>query len=250
MDARHKNSLHITPAILPETFEELKLKLELVVPLVEWVQIDAVDGVYAPHKTWPYTDGPQNSEHLFTKIVRQEESLPCADDIGFEIDLMVKNSALEADRWIAAGAMKLVVHIDSIELLPFVELAKSITAKCVELILGFATHSSYEKLDEYIAAAAEVGIKIGRVQCMGIEKIGFQHQPFAEKVLENIKEIKNAHPEIVISVDGGVNEETAPKLINAGADKLVIGSAIFDASGNGDHSSPEESIKKFSKFFE
>ncbi|KKP76360.1 MAG: hypothetical protein UR72_C0002G0006 [Parcubacteria group bacterium GW2011_GWC1_35_21] len=63
---------------------------------------------------------------------------------------------------------------------------------------------------------------------MGIEKVGFQGQEFNKKVLENIKILKERFPDLVISVDGGVNFETVPLLIEAGAMKLIIGSTIFN----------------------
>jgi len=66
------------------------------------------------------------------------------------------------------------------------------------------------------------------LQCMGIDKVGFQGQEFDEKVIENIKILREKFPDIVISIDGGVNFETAPLLINAGASRLIIGSSIFN----------------------
>jgi len=66
------------------------------------------------------------------------------------------------------------------------------------------------------------------VQCMGIEHIGFQGQDFDERVLEQIKNLKEKFNDLIISVDGGVTLHTAPLLINAGATRLVAGSAIFN----------------------
>ena len=62
---------------------------------------------------------------------------------------------------------------------------------------------------------------------MGIEKIGFQGQEFSEKVIDKIKELKKRKSEIIISVDGGVDLKNAPALIEAGATRLVSGSAIL-----------------------
>jgi ribulose-phosphate 3-epimerase len=47
--------------------------------------------------------------------------------------------------------------------------------------------------------------------------------------LENIKTLKDKFPDLPVSVDGGVNFETAPLLIDSGADRLIIGSAIFNS---------------------
>jgi ribulose-phosphate 3-epimerase len=64
---------------------------------------------------------------------------------------------------------------------------------------------------------------------MGIDTIGFQHQPFDAKVIDKIKEVRAAYPEIPISVDGGVSLENGSALLEAGANRLVVGSAIFEA---------------------
>ena len=65
------------------------------------------------------------------------------------------------------------------------------------------------------------------IQCMGIAKIGYQGNPFDDRVLAKIKDLQGKYPRTAISVDGGVNLDTAPKLISAGATRLVAGSAIF-----------------------
>src|SRR3989338_7620319 len=53
-------------------------------------------------------------------------------------------------------------------------------------------------------------------------------EEFDEKCLEHIKTLKEKFPDLIISVDGGVNFETAEEILDAGADRLVIGSAIFN----------------------
>ena len=62
---------------------------------------------------------------------------------------------------------------------------------------------------------------------MGIEKIGFQGQNFDERVINQVKSLRTKYPELKISVDGSVNENTAPELIKAGVDRLIIGSALL-----------------------
>lgn len=72
--------------------------------------------------------------------------------------------------------------------------------------------------------------KIDFVQFMGIEKIGYQGQDFDARVLEKIANLREKFKRVIISVDGSVNLETAPKLIEAGANRLVSGSAIFESN--------------------
>jgi ribulose-phosphate 3-epimerase len=84
-------------------------------------------------------------------------------------------------------------------------------------------------LDTPIDAIAPFIHAVNFVQFMGIAKIGYQGQPFDERVICRIKNLRGAHSEVIISVDGGVNLETAPLLLEAGADRLVVGSAIFES---------------------
>ena len=59
--------------------------------------------------------------------------------------------------------------------------------------------------------------------------------------MEKIKVLRKKHPELVISVDGGVKLENVKELVKAGANRLVVGSAIF---GDG---SPKSNFKEFIK---
>src|SRR5258708_21561581 len=101
-----------------------------------------------------------------------------------------------------------------------------------------------EGIDFYIREAIEIGVAINTstnieeifplvefvdfVQVMGIEHIGFQGEEFDDRCLDNIKMLKEKFPDITISVDGGVNLENGARLMKAGADRLVAGSAIFN----------------------
>jgi ribulose-phosphate 3-epimerase len=64
---------------------------------------------------------------------------------------------------------------------------------------------------------------------MGIDHIGSQHQAFNPEVLEHIKKIKEKWPAMLVSVDGGVHMDTAQSLVDAGADRLVVGSTLYEA---------------------
>lgn len=230
---------HVVPAILPKNFSELEEKLAIVSSVVSWVQIDAVDGIFAPNKTWPYSGDP---DQKFSKIIKQEEGFPFWEDVSFEVDLMVSNPSFEADKWIAAGASRLVIHVQSIELEQFEILAKNIKEKGIELILGVEIGVPLAEIHPYIIAAEDLGGLDG-IQCMGIDKEGFQHQKFDGAVLKKIKEIHEEYPTIILSIDGGVSLENAESLHAAGVAKLVCGSAIFDAD------SPRDVIKQLESLF-
>ena len=65
---------------------------------------------------------------------------------------------------------------------------------------------------------------------MGIREIGFQGQDFDSAVLEKISDMRDHYPEMPISVDGGVDGDSAADLIDAGATRLVSGSYIFESA--------------------
>jgi ribulose-phosphate 3-epimerase len=82
------------------------------------------------------------------------------------------------------------------------------------------------------------------VELMGIDEIGRQGQPFDERVLQRIRDIKAKYPDLEVSIDGSVNEDTLPRLKEAGADRFVVGSAILNAEN------PEAMHKKLSRLAE
>ncbi len=218
--------IEIVPAILPKDFEELREKLESVLGLVDSVQIDVLDGGLTPKASWPYTN---TEEDNFKKIVTEEESLPFWEDFKFEVDCMVRNPHDHVSTWITAGAERIVVHAESFESPEDLE----------EFVAYFNAHfvSPGSLISVYLGIALGVDTSplfvervlgdISFVQCMGIERIGFQGEAFDSRVLQSIKAVKNMHPHITVSVDGGVTLDTAPQLLDAGATRLVIGSAIF-----------------------
>ena len=68
------------------------------------------------------------------------------------------------------------------------------------------------------------------VQFMGSDNIGHAGEELDEKVFDKIKIFREKYPNIPIQVDIGVNPDTAPRLVEAGATALVSGSAIFKSA--------------------
>jgi len=211
--------MNVTPAILPFDFYELQVKLSKFDDLVSLVQIDVCDGKLTPHASWPYRKEDEN----FKKILTEEEGMPLWNSFDFEIDLMVRNPLEEYDKWLRAGATRLVIHIKENqtdeEKEHFKKMFRDIVDRGTTPLIAFSLKQKIEDLAPYVDL-------VGGIQVMGIEKIGFQGQPFSEKALEHIKKVRELYPDLEISVDGGVNFDTAPLIKDAGADTLVIGSAL------------------------
>ncbi len=228
--------VEIIPAILPEDIDDLREKLSLVSKIVPLVQIDVVDGKFAPTKTWPYKKGV---EETFLRIVAQEEGFPFWDSIDFEVDLMVKHPENIVDDWIAVGAKRIIIHIEStpevILLVRRIRREYEHTSESfygIEIGIALDVETSNEEIYDLLNAVREkdeFNSQIDFVQFMGIENVGYQGEPFDEKVYEKISDLRERFPDTIISVDGGVSLENAAELIKAGADRLVSGSAIFES---------------------
>ena len=103
----------IIPAILAKNFEDIEDDLGLILGAASFVQIDVCDGFFVTSKSWPFDSAQGKPDEQFEKIVKQEEGLPYWEDIDFEFDLMVKNPAQKIPDFIAMGASRIVVHLDS-----------------------------------------------------------------------------------------------------------------------------------------
>jgi len=220
----------IIPAIMPDSYDDLCEKAARVHTLVPLAQIDIMDGVFVPSKSWPYRTGGTTKDEQFVLLSKQEESLPFWEEIDYEIDLMITEPEKHIDEWLPLGASRLIFHIEAIKDHDafwghdiFKDGARDISGeKVIEVGLAINPDTPLENIYPYIE-------KIDFVQCMGIAKIGYQGQPFDERVLEQVNKLRVKYPNLTISVDGGVNKETAPLLKAAGANRLVVGSAIFGA---------------------
>jgi len=230
-------AVEIIPAIMPVSFNDLKEKLGAVSGLVSTVQIDVMDGVFVPPKSWPYTKGgPQE----FAQVASEKESLPYWKTLNFEADLMVGAPESAVFDWIHAGAKRIIVHIEStddfggiIELLKKkFKSGEELDVSVAELGIALNTTTPNERIHQFIDS-------VDFVQCMGIARIGYQGEPFDRRVLPKISALRGMRPEIIISVDGGVDLETAPKLIEVGVNRLAVGSAIFESENI------KETIQKF-----
>jgi len=214
--------IEIIPAILATDFEDLRTKLAKVVGVTHLVQIDICDGKFVSSVTWPMQAYDQKS---ISSILEEEDGLPYWDSLDFEFDLMVKDAHKQFEFFTRLGAKRVVFHIEAEEekdLKEFLEALDMYTRENIQIGLALNTNTDIEKLSPFINL-------VDFVQCMGIEKIGYQGEPFDERVLAQIKDLRIKYPELIISVDGSVNEETAKALVEAGANRLIVGSALMNS---------------------
>lgn len=207
----------IIPAILPKDFFDLQKHLERTKGVSKFVQIDICNSTYTPSKTWPFTHTP---DIYFEKMVTQEEGMPFWEDIDFELDLMIKNPEEMYEQFLQIGPKRMVFHFETMKN-PLEFLKKVKEEGFVEVGIAFSNNTRAVEHKEVIEIA-------DIVQCMGIEKIGFQGQPFDERVLTQVEEIRKEFPDKLIAVDGSVNEDTMEELSDVGVNHFITGSAFFE----------------------
>lgn len=218
-------SREIIPAIMPDSYEDMKEKATRVKGLVSWAQIDVMDGLFVPSVSWPYRTDDFAPFHM---MVEKGELLPYLDVVHYEIDLMTERPEDEIPKWYALGCRRFLVHFESIDDVDVLE----------HIIL---TYSKKGVSEVGIALGAETPVEaiepivheIDCVQLMGIARIGYQGEPFDERVIDRVKHLRQIYKNGIISVDGGVSLETAPRLLHAGVDRLVSGSALFKSNDIG-----------------
>ncbi|MCF7816126.1 MAG: hypothetical protein K9M10_00680 [Candidatus Pacebacteria bacterium] len=199
----------IIPAIIPKSQENLIQILSLVSSFTHSVQVDIVDGEFVPFVSWPYTENASLSE--LALVIK---------DFDVEIDFMILGPELVVEEYLKAGVTSIVVHLESTKNLDKILALKEKYSFKLGLSIGNDTNLSI------LTEAIEVA---DYVQLMGIQHIGSQGQPFDIRVLDRIRELKSRYPTLPISIDGSVNMETASLLVQAGADRLVSGSAVLKA---------------------
>lgn len=211
--------VEIIPAIIPKSFREIEEKTALVAGLVETVQIDVCDGKFTPNKTWPFIT---RSQSPFEELIAEKKGLPLGERLDYEFDLMVAKPAEAVPDFVRAGASRVILHLESAEPDTLSDLIAE-WKHSVEIGLALKPSTPIENLEAFLH-------EVAFVQCMGNDRIGFSGISLDERsVLPKISALRKRHPRLVIGVDIGVSIDTAPRLIAVGANRLVVGSAIFES---------------------
>lgn len=142
-----------------------------------------------------------------------EEDLWHETGKGFEAHIMSRDPEAVILKWMERGAKRIIVH----SLGPAAENCRG----KAELGLGVEMHIP---LEEVFALVPRVDF----VQFMSIAEIGEQGHPFDGRIFDRIKGFKEKFPHIPVSVDGGINISNYKELLDAGADRLVVGSGFKD----------------------
>jgi len=199
--------VRIAPSILSADFAKLGEEVRAIDKAgADYVHIDVMDGHFVPN----LTIGP-----MVVEALRPHSKLP------FDVHLMIAPVDAYIPAFVQAGADIVTVHPESgPHLYRTIQLIKSLGKK-----VGVAFNPATP-----VAALDHVLEDIDLVLVMSVNP-GFGGQGFIESALPKIaalrKRIDASGRAIDLEVDGGVNADTAPRVIAAGADVLVAGSATF-----------------------
>ncbi len=209
--------VEIIPAIMPKSLDDFKEKAGFVYRLVKTVHVDVMNGTITHSVNWPFSEIGLTE---LKKLTTGEIPLPHWKEIDFEVDVMMENPEENFADWVNAGFHRVIVHFENTKkLTEIIHEWKGI----VEIGVAVGVDTPNDEVYKYIDEGVDF------IQFMGIYQIGFQGNPIDSRVYEKIKKAREVYPNLPISVDGSVNMETAPLLIAAGANRLIIGSAIFNA---------------------
>ncbi|MBI5530814.1 MAG: ribulose-phosphate 3-epimerase [Candidatus Doudnabacteria bacterium] len=195
----------IIPAIIAKNFNELQKKIRQIEGLVDWAQIDVMDGKFVPNVTW---DNPVELRNLKTAL-------------KLEAHLMVERPEKEIGQWLASGVKRILLHYESTKKLK--DLIDKIKSAGIQVGIVLNPDTPASVLDEYID-------QIDAVMFMAVHP-GFYGEKFLPEAMDKIKAFHKKYPRMPIAVDGGMNADTIALAIQAGAGWIVAGSAIFK-SGN------------------
>lgn len=199
----------LAPSLLAADFSDLRSAVKKIESCGgSIVHIDVMDGHFVPQISY--------GEPII-KSIRSLTSLP------FDVHLMVEKPELMVDSFAESGADWITFHYEStVHIDRLINHVHSLGKKCG---ISIVPSTPVSHLSEILRPGL-----VDLVLVMGVNP-GFGGQSFIPYTLEKVKELKKIREErsldFKISVDGGVNEKTAPEIASAGADILVSGSAFF-----------------------
>ena len=197
----------IAPSVLAADFANLQRDVEMLNESeADYLHIDIMDGVFVPNISFGFP---------VCKAIQKHAKKP------MDFHLMITDPDPYLEDCISTGAEIITVHFETCNHLHrTVSRIRELGAKAGVVI---NPHVPVEQLSDIIPF-------VDLVLLMSVNP-GFGGQKFIETTFARVKKLKqmvqDLNPQVLIEVDGGVNDQNAGKLFDAGADILVAGSFVF-----------------------
>ena len=202
--------ISVAPSILSADLWRLGEEVQTVQQAgADWLHVDIMDGHFVPNLSF----GPSVVSSLKGKT-----------DLPLDVHLMVEEPMLFIEPFARAGADLLTVHIEAKdEVVNALRFIKKCGVKTGVSIKPGTDPALLEPLTDLLDLVLVMSVNPG-----------FGGQAFLPESEEQIKRVRSiiarSGRNIWLEVDGGINPQTAPLAVKAGADALVAGSAIFKAA--------------------
>lgn len=187
-------------------FECVESKVRDAERFAKWVHLDVADGLFTFNKTW--------GDPVAWKSFQSP--------LHLEVHLMVEEPEAVAEKWLQAGAKRLIVHAEAVSETSFKNILKLARSDSVRVMLALNPETHIKDLPAYLKNLAEY-------QILAVHP-GLPGQRFLPLVLNKISELRREVRSAHIEVDGGMNPETVKLAKERGADAVVSASYIFSSS--------------------
>lgn len=212
---KNNKKILIAPSILSADFSDLRQEINAVESGgADWLHIDVMDGEFVPN----ITIGPV--------VIK---SLRPVSDLVFDVHLMIKEPGRYMDQFAKAGSDYITIHVEAEN---DVELTiKKIKANGKKAGISVKPGTDISEINGFLDM-------VDMVLIMTVEP-GFGGQKFMGDMIRKISDLRPRF-EGLIQVDGGITRDNAHEVIEAGADVLVAGSAVF---GSDDYAAEIKAIR-------
>lgn len=197
--------IFVSPSILSADFARLEQECKSLQKCgADWIHCDVMDGNFVPNITFGMP---------VIRSIRKYVVLP------LDVHLMIDRPERYIAQFAEAGADIITIHAEATDsVAESLALIRSCGKKAG---ISIKPNTPVEVLEQYRGL-------FDMVLIMSVEP-GFGGQAFIESSISKITRARELFPDVLIEVDGGINGATAKKVIEAGVDVIVAGSAVFGA---------------------